>query len=82
MMSTPLLWSEKKRDHVKALERHLKKKRITLKNITGSRTVNHHSFYSKLPSSSSFLFYHYYCNNHCNELCHSFSFIACCANLR
>jgi hypothetical protein len=53
MMSNPILWSEKKQEHMKALNRHLNNKRCTLKAVTGSRTVNHHSFYLSFASSFS-----------------------------
>lgn len=43
MISTPHLWSEKKRIYMAAINRHLKSKKITLKNVTSSRTILHHS---------------------------------------
>jgi hypothetical protein len=43
LMNTPHLWSEKKAKHTAAISRHLKNKRFTLKDITGSRTISHHS---------------------------------------
>jgi hypothetical protein len=42
MVQDPTLWAEKKKEHAAAIEKHLKKKRITLKNIKGSRTIAHH----------------------------------------
>jgi hypothetical protein len=56
MMKNPNMWSEKKKDHMKALERHLKDKRRSLKTVNGSRTISHHSYYtsnSNFTSSSA-----------------------------
>jgi hypothetical protein len=52
-MATSKLWNKKKREYMKAVERHLKSKRITLKNIVGLRTVLHHNSSSFSLSSSS-----------------------------
>lgn len=43
VMATPYLWGEKKTTHTGSVNRHLKNKRVTLKDVTGSRTVTHHS---------------------------------------
>lgn len=53
VMTKPHLWSEKKKKHMEAVERHMKKKRIRLANITGSRTVTHHSFYHDFHTSTT-----------------------------
>lgn len=50
-ITTPQLWSDKKKEHLAARTRHLKAKRITLKDISGSRTISHHN--STFSSSSS-----------------------------
>jgi hypothetical protein len=38
------LWSDKKKRYMQDLNHHLNKKRIDLKDMTGSRTVTHYSF--------------------------------------
>lgn len=43
LMNDPTLWSDKKRRYMQDVNRHLNKKRILLKDVTGSRTVTHHS---------------------------------------
>lgn len=52
-MTTPHLWSEKKATHIAAVNRHLKNKRILLKDVTGSRTVTHHSYSSSVSTTKS-----------------------------
>lgn len=55
-INSPLLWADKKKEHEKDREKHLKNKRVALKHITGSRTTTHHaSFPSPSLSSESLL---------------------------
>jgi hypothetical protein len=42
-IATPHLWLQKKNEHDAAVRRHLNSKQISLKSITGSRTVTHHT---------------------------------------
>jgi hypothetical protein len=53
VMTNPHMWSEKKTEHMKAVQRHLKYKRTTLKNTTGSRTITHHTSYRDSHTSAT-----------------------------
>ncbi len=52
-MTTPSLWSEKKKKHIEDRNRHLKNKRLTLKDITGSRTIAHHSSFTTTTTTTT-----------------------------
>jgi hypothetical protein len=52
-MTNPDMWTHKKKEHMRARERHLKQKRFTLRHITGSRTITHHSSYHESRTTTA-----------------------------